>query len=32
MIDRGLRPGEQVVVAGAFTIKSELAKAGFAEE
>jgi RND family efflux transporter MFP subunit len=32
MIKSGVAPGERVVVAGAFTLKSELAKAAFAEE
>jgi multidrug efflux pump subunit AcrA (membrane-fusion protein) len=32
VIHGGVRPGERVVVNGAFTLKSELAKAGFAEE
>ncbi len=32
VVHGGVRPGERVVVAGAFTLKSELAKAGFAEE
>lgn len=32
VVHGGIRPGERVVVEGAFTLKSELAKAGFAEE
>jgi multidrug efflux pump subunit AcrA (membrane-fusion protein) len=32
VIHGGVRPGERIVVEGAFTLKSELAKAGFAEE
>lgn len=31
-LNTGVRTGERVVVQGAFTLKSELAKAGFAEE
>lgn len=32
VVHGGIRSGERVVVEGAFTLKSELAKAGFAEE
>lgn len=32
VIHGGVRPGDRIVVEGAFTLKSELAKAGFAEE
>ena len=32
VVHGGIQPGERVVVEGAFTLKSELAKAGFAEE
>jgi RND family efflux transporter MFP subunit len=32
VVQGGLQPGDRVVVEGAFTLKSELAKAGFAEE
>ncbi len=32
VIHGGVRPGERIVVAGAFILKSELAKAGFADE
>ncbi len=32
VVHGGIRAGERVVVEGAFTLKSELAKAGFAEE
>lgn len=32
VVHGGIRSGERVVVNGAFTLKSELAKAGFAEE
>jgi RND family efflux transporter MFP subunit len=32
VVHGGIRPGERVVVEGAFTLKSELAKAGFVEE
>jgi multidrug efflux pump subunit AcrA (membrane-fusion protein) len=31
VVQRGLAPGERVVVNGAFTLKSELAKAGLGE-
>jgi RND family efflux transporter MFP subunit len=32
VVHGGIGPGDRVVVEGAFTLKSELAKAGFAEE
>lgn len=32
VVQAGVAPGDRVVVDGAFTLKSELAKAGFAEE
>jgi multidrug efflux pump subunit AcrA (membrane-fusion protein) len=32
VVHAGIRPGERIVVEGAFTLKSELAKAGFVEE
>ena len=32
VVHGGVLPGERIVVEGAFTLKSELAKAGFAEE